>query len=77
MILNRINSFISIMIAISIQPRLNTEEYLIISIIFVLLSCKVLPNPIDNKINRISKNFVWYIIKKIGATFCQVIKIVS
>jgi len=77
-ILNHKKIFVSIVIAISIHPRLNTEEYLMISIRLVLFSCRRLPINIDKIINNISiKLFVWNKIKKAGANFCQVIISVS
>jgi len=77
MILKHKKTFVSIVIAMSIQPRLNTEEYLIISIKLVLFNCSKLPIIIDKIINSINKVFIWNKIKKAGASFCQVIISVS
>jgi len=68
---------VSITMAISIQPRLNTEEYLIISIKLVLFNCSKLPIVIDRMINNIKEFFFWNKTKKVGAIFCQVIISVS
>jgi len=77
-ILNHKKIFVSIVMAMSIHPRLNTEEYLMISIKLVLFSCSSLPINIDKIINNISiKLFIWNKIKKAGANFCQVIMSVS
>jgi len=56
--LNHKKIFVSIVMAINIQPMLNTEEYLIISIMFVLFSCSTLPIIIDKIINIISRFLV-------------------
>jgi len=76
-ILNHKKIFVSIVMAINIQPRLNTEEYLIISIMCVLFSCSKLPMIIDRRINIINRFLVWNKIKNDGANFCQVIISVS
>jgi len=77
MMLNHRKTFVSIVIAINIQPRLNTDEYLMISIMFVLFNCSKLPILIDKITNAITKYLVWNKIRKMGANFCQVINRVS
>jgi len=57
MMLNHMKIFVSITMAISIQPRLNTDEYLMISIMFVLFSCNRLPIIIDKIVNSITRCF--------------------
>jgi len=69
--------FVLIVIANSIHPKLNTDEYLIISIRLVLFSWSSLPIIIDRRMNSISKYFVWNKIRNNGASFCQVINNVS
>jgi len=77
MVLNNTKIFVSVVIAIIIHPKLNTDEYLIISIRLVLFNWSRLPIAIDRMINRIIKYFAWNKIRKRGGSFCQVISNVS
>jgi len=77
MVLNHKNNFVSIVMAAINHPRLNTDEYLMISIRFVLFNCNILPINIDSVINIIKYFFICNKIRKIGANFWHVISRVN
>jgi len=77
MILNHKKIFVFIWMDNKSHPKLKTEEYLIISIILILFNCRILPIPMDRKIKNSNMAFFCSMTKYNGASFCQVINMVS
>jgi hypothetical protein len=71
---NKKNVCLFKMMAAIIQPRLKTEESLRISSTFFLFTCNAAPLTMEATINVQVIVFNWYRIRKIGASFCHVIR---